>query len=146
MAIVNRDLDPSQKKESVQTVVASLSFGASHAIIAIPQYPVELRAVAVAPIAIGAAPALNLEVIRFIAGAGLTLIPGLAATLIATAHGTSGVQGMSLVAPGSTLLQLQAGDLLGLRIPGISGAVTTMAVNVVWSLKQDIKAAFGSQT
>ena len=146
MAIVNRDLDTSQKKESVQSVVASLALGASHAVIAVPQYPVELKYVAVSPVAIAAAPVLSLEIIRFVTGAGLTVIPGIAATLAVAAHGTSGVQGFSLAAPGSTLLNLQSGDMLGIRIPGASGAVTTMGVNVIWNPTQDIKGAFGSQT
>lgn len=147
MAVINRALDPSEQKEWMHSLVSSLAIAGSHAIVAMAPFPAELKFVEIAAVAAANSPVLSLEIIRFVVGAGSTIILASAPTLAVTAVGTSGPQGFSLVASGSTLLQLQAGDLIGLKMAGgISGAVTNMSVDVVMKPSQDVVAHFGLST
>lgn len=147
MAIANRELDVSQQKEAVSSFVSSLAIAGSHAVVAYVPYPAELKYVSVSAVAATNSPVLSLEILRFITGAGATIILGSAVTLAVTAVGTSGQQGFSLLGSGNTLIQLQAGDMIGLKMAGgASGSVANMAVSVVWKPSQDIKGAFGIST
>lgn len=114
MAIVNRDLDPSQQIQ-VFTSVQSTSVGASAALgfqVAQMPFPCTLRGFAVAAASVSGAPVVSLSVKRFTA-TGVTTIAYVGSTLAVLAFGTSAAYTMvPLAANGSTLLSLQAGDVL----------------------------------
>lgn len=147
MGVLNRTLDVSQQKEEETGVVSSLAIAGSHAILGMIAYPAELRNVVIGAVAAANSPVLSLEIIRFIAGAGATIILGAGVTLAVTAQGTSGQQGFSLMGAGNTLVQLLAGDMIGLKMAGgISGAVTNMAYSYVVKPLQEAKAHWGTST
>jgi hypothetical protein len=80
-----------------------------------------------------------MEVYRFVAGAGATTIPVGISNLVLVNAGTSGIQGFSgLAAAGSTLLQLQAGDVLQYTTSVSNGNATSIALNAVIKKTQDI--------
>jgi hypothetical protein len=151
MAICNRDMDASEQKECFERKT-NLSVGASAGtnfwITGPMPFPGTVKAVQVAHFGLSGAPVGSIEVIRFIPGTGQTQIIGLGATLTASAIGTSGVQGFSLVAAGSTLLNLQAGDILVYNQLFSGGNVATAqsAVTAIIQKTQDIVSMFGSQS
>lgn len=147
MAVVNRDLDVSQQKVLLQDYVSSLAIAASHAIVAVVAAPCVMKSAWISTVASANSAVVQLDIIRFIVGTGQTIIVGAATTLTITAVGTSGIQGFSTPAAGSTLLNLQANDMVGLKISGgASGAVTGAMVSLVLQNTQDYVSLFGSST
>jgi hypothetical protein len=102
-----------------------------------------LEGVRMAAAGISGSPVAQVAVIRFIAGAGLTSIGGVATTLALQTVGTSGLQSAVLAASGSTLLNLLAGDVIAVGLTGTNSAVATLAVAAVVKQTQDIKTSFG---
>ena len=150
MGIVNRSMDASEQKDVIQRTTA-LSVGASAGAnfhLGMVPYPAVLKAVEVAHVGLSGAPTAQIDVIRFVAGAGLTQITGLAATHTAVAVGTSGVQGLSLQAAGNTLLILQRGDVLVWNQLFSGGNVGTSqsTITAVVQKTQDIVQHFGSSS
>lgn len=150
MAIVNRDLDVSQQKQvlngSVSTTVGASAGLAFPAItIATPGFvkTIELTATGVS----GAA-TIALDVQRFVVGSGLTTIPYLSTTMAIASFGTSGIKIATLAAAGSTLLNLQMGDVITVNqlFSGGNVAIGKLEVNAVVQAAQDIVAYFGSST
>ena len=129
------------------TTNVGASAGALFPAVLVP-YPSVLKAVEAAAIGVSGAPQLSVSVQRFIPGTGLTTIVGLVANQAILAMGTSGPVGFSLATPGSTLLGLQAGDLLFVNqlFSGGNVAITSLAVDFVLAPTQDIVAMFGSST
>lgn len=143
MAIVNRDKDVSEQKEVVTTRIAPTVTAATY-MLHVLAYPAELQAVQQAANGLSGAPFHYIDVYRFIPGAGATTITGLHASMAVTAVGTSGVQGFSLIAAGSTLLQLQAKDVLVLRTAVANTAATDVTVSLVVKKLQDIVSYYGA--
>ena len=114
MAIVNRDLDVSEQMKPFGAVL-STSVGASAASsfqVAQMPYPGILKGLAVAAASISGAPVVSLSVKRWSAG-GVRTIPYVGSTLAVLAIGASApYQMIPLGANGSTLLSLQAGDVI----------------------------------
>lgn len=147
MAIVNRDLDPSQQLQAF-TSVQSTSVGASAASsfqVAQMPFPCTLKGVAVAASSISGAPVVSLSVKRWTAG-GVTTIPYVGSTLAVLAIGASApYQMITLATAGSTLLNLQAGDVLTVVQEfsgGNVGTSNTVFTPVVQKV-QDIVKFFG---
>lgn len=145
MPISNRELDPSQRKESSFENFGAISTGVT-LVAWIAPFPCELVAVQATAQGLSGSPFYGLERAQFVSAAGLTVFVGLAPTLALTAHGTSGILGFSLVAPGSTLLGFTTGDALLIHSGGANTAVTQLAVSVVVKALQDIKSHFGVST
>lgn len=141
MAIVNRTLDPSQQQSELMSSYQLTVTGATLQVAAIP-YPAVLKAVKVAAIGLSGAPTLDLRIQRFIVGTGVTSIAGGATTLTETAWGTSGVQSMVLAASGSSLLNLQANDVIALATGVANTASSQSVVAVVIQATQDILSWF----
>lgn len=153
MAIVNRECDASQQKDSyLFNWAAGGMAGISGGIFppgttltsGIIPAPGVLSAVQVSCLGASVAPTSQLAVGRFIPGAGLTLLTGLGASFTIPIFGISGSLGVSLVAAGSTLLNLMAGDVLIINC-GVNSA-TSVDMSVILKKTQDIVAHFGSQT
>lgn len=145
MAICNRDNDPSQQKENVTGVIPAAVTAATYPIWMAP-FPCEVVAAQSAASGLSGTPLHNLGIIRFVAGAGLTTIVGLNSSMALVALGTSGVQGYSLIATGSTLLQMQAKDILCLVTSGAASAALNVTVSVVVKKLQDIVSHYGVAT
>lgn len=138
MAIVNRDRDASEQKDVIHFVSnAAVATGATLNAAILP-YPCSLQSVKVAAFGVSNAMQLAFNVQRFTSG-GLTLIALGISNLVLVNMGTSGAQGFSgLAAVGSTLLSLQAGDVLHLVSSVANGNATHLVVNMVVKKLQDI--------
>lgn len=137
MALVNRDKDPSEQKMEFNWVGATqINTGFTTWIAMVPYACVVQSARAVA-VGVSAAMQVAFQAQRF---AGGNTVIGLGiSNLILQNFGTSGVQGYSgLAAAGSTLLNLQAGDLLMIQTSVAASAASNLMVEVVVKKTQDI--------
>lgn len=148
MAVCNRDLDISEA-DRVFAGIVSTSVGASAAssfFVSQMPYPGTLKALSVAALSVSGAPVVSLDLKRF-TSAGVTTVASLGSGLTLIAHGTSqAYQLMTLATSGSTLLMLQAGDVLVLNqnfSGGNVGAAQCVVTAVVQAV-QDIKSFFGT--
>lgn len=139
MAIVNRDLDASQQKDVINfRSGAAVATGASlnAAVIA---FPCALQSVAAYATGVSNAMQVAFNIQRFAGGA--TVIALGVSNLVLVNFGTSGILGFSgLAAPGSTLLNLQQGDVLNLVTSVANGNALDLVVNFVVKKLQDIVA------
>lgn len=147
MAVANRELDRTEQMRSLSSLV-SLSVGASAGssfhTVQVP-YPCTLMAYSVAANGVSGAPVASLDVKRW-SGAGVTTVLNLGQSLTIVAHGISAAyQSMSLAAAGSTLLSLQAGDVLVLNMNFSGGnvAASNTVVTAVVQATQDFKQMYG---
>jgi hypothetical protein len=150
MAIVNRDLDSSQQRETYQCYVSGSASGISAGIVnpgvatglTFPLcnigFPAQLVAADCAAYGLSGTPVHSLWIYRF--AGGFTSI-AVGQTLTITAFGTSGVLGFSLFA--ATTFPLQSGDQLVLYTQGSNTAVANTTVTLVVKALQDIKTNFG---
>lgn len=147
MAVVNRTLDASQQKHgeiSGRFVAADLVNGVTR-MIGIVETPCVVTGGQMAVSGISGAPAYSIVVSRFVVGTGYTTFT-LGTSQIPVELGTSGVltSGLSLPASGSTLLNLQANDVLLLRTNGGTGAAAVdMSLKIIVRPIQDVKQYFG---
>lgn len=147
MAIINRDKDVTEKMEnfsSVQNLTVAASAGQAFYIAQAP-YPATLKAVSFAAQSVSGAPQVAIDIVRW-SGAGVTTIPYLSTTLVLTATGIStAYQSISLAAPSSTLVQLQAGDVIKVNalFSGGNVAAANCVVTAVLQATQDMKEHFG---
>jgi len=138
MGIINRTNDISEQKESLKTVVANPVNGQDIP-IALIERACTVTDAKVSLLGISGAPTMALKVLRFVAGTGGSSF-FLGTTFAITAFGTSGYISYSLVASGSSQLNLQKGDLLlGVQGGGTGAASTTTIIDVVVQNIQDIK-------
>lgn len=144
MAIVNRDNAQGQQMEQVTAKVAATAAAATYMLWQAP-FPCEVREISQSANGLSGAPFHFIDIYRM-AAAGLTTITGLHASLGVVAVGTSGPQGFSVIAPGSTLIQLQAKDILVLRTAVANTAVTDVAISLVVKKLQDIVSYYGRQS
>ena len=142
MAIVNRDLDPTQQR--LNFVAAPGLVGVS-ALIQSFIAPCAGQLLAVSSFASGlsASPTVGIQVQRFVVGVGFTTIPLNGSSLLTiTATSTSGIQAHVVPAAGTTLAQLLRGDAVQLVTSTASSAATYM-VAAVMQVLQDVKSDFG---
>lgn len=148
MAVANRDLDVTEQRKVFElTVLTAALVTGSTSIVALVPYVSTLDSAMLAITGISGAPTYQLNVDRFIPGAGFTTI------IVATgtsntpgAFGTSGVgggSGMILAPAGSTLLNLLPNDMLMLTTGGSNAAAKALAMGVVILPIQDLKTDFG---
>ena len=146
MAIVNRDLDPSEQihtLDSSAVLAVAASAGVDYPIAIVP-YPSTLKAVSVAAFGLSGSPFVQLAISRNAAAGATIIVTGVAASLAIQSAGTSGPQAMVLATAGSTLLALQSGDVLMLRQLFSGGNVASIvAVTAVVQATQDIKKSLG---
>lgn len=145
MAIVNRDLDPSQQVVNFTAsvpvgFVAGGPVGLTNGIAVMPS-PGQLVGAGVACQGLSGAPNLSLWLNRFIVGTGYTAI-ALGASLVAQALGTSGGQTFNVGA--GVTYTLQAGDVISLVAAGANTAIQSATVTLSVKALQDIKSQFGA--
>jgi len=137
MGIVNRSLDVSeQQKEHVVSFQAVVT-GSTLAVFCAP-YPCEVEKIELVGIGLSGAPNISAAKQVFVAGAGATVYGGVGASLVLTALGVSGAIGMSVAATGSTLAQLNTGDVLILNTAAANTACGQLHVTAVIKRLQDI--------
>lgn len=149
MPISNRDLDVSEQKKTFSFAhgrVAAPIVTSSTLILGTVPFPAALKALSVCGHGLSNAPTAELRVQRFIAGSGNTLISGIASSMIIPEWGTSGPLSASLVAAGSTLLQLLPGDNLILLTGTANTSANTLSGAFVLQALQDIRADLGSSS
>jgi hypothetical protein len=150
MPIVARDLDVSEKKTVFQW---SNMLGGQSAIVAnggimgvstlinmfMMPFPCTIQTGTVFSQGLSGAPQISLKTVRWAPGA-TTFDIGIS-NMVLTTFGTSGFQGLSgLPAAGSTLLNLQYGDVVQLVTSGANTAISQLIVELVVKRTQDIVA------
>lgn len=137
MAIVNRTLDASEQKQSMELRTGAVVNAAEVIVGSAPRAQTITGAYATC-FGISGAPTGLLRVTRF---GGASYLIG--TTFLIPAVGVSGIMGISLAAVGSSLLNLQARDLVTIVVGGGSGAAaTSVALDLVVQNIQDIKSWF----
>lgn len=139
MGIINRDLDPSQKRREIAVRVAGTVSGSSHVLLAMP-FNCKVVGAFQSAHGLSGSPFHALVAERFIPGAGATIIGGWASSLAVTAFGTSGAQGFSC--PAASFITLNAGDVVALYPSGSNAAVAQLSISLVVECIDDIKKSF----
>lgn len=135
MAIINRSLDVSEQQEAKKVNVNGTVTGTAYVIDVIPDSKQLMQAKSYA-LGLSGAPTAQLQIARFIAGAGATVIP-VGSALTSVAFGTSGLQSFSL---GASPILLQEGDVLQVAAGAANSALTSLTVEVVLQSLQDYKS------
>ncbi len=150
MAIVNRDKDVSEQKDWINYSAAA-GAGASTLvtgvtkIIAMVPYPCTVQSIGV--VAFGVSSAMQLQFSKqYLTSGGMTVV-AIGISNLVLANGGSGAIGYSgLAAPGSTLLNLNAGDQLLFTTSVANSAASDLLLNIVLKKVQDIVSYNGVST
>lgn len=149
MAINNRSLDASQQKDVYSFAggiqgATQVSTGFT-AWIAIMPYPCVIQSARLGAVGLSGAMQVALTALRFAAG-GTSIALGIS-NMVCNEIGTSGIMGYSgLAAAGSTLLVLQAGDILQLTTSVANTAAKSLVLEIVVKKTQDVVAYNGIQS
>lgn len=138
MAIENRDLSPNQQRDHYAFATGAVGTGGTATLLLVP-YPSNLVAAAMFPYGVSNTPTATFDVTRFNA-AGATTITGIVTTQTLT--GATIPTGFT-VSTGVTATQLQANDLITLRLAGTNSNALSTNVMLVLQALQDIKTDFG---
>jgi hypothetical protein len=138
MAIINRSLDSSEQKMVVSAVFNATTTGVSGLPVWRAPFPCLVVGVTATASGVSGSPTSLLKLERFTPGVGFSAV-AIAGALTHVAFGTSGAQGFSLVATGSSLLELAAGDQLTITTGGANSACQGLLIEAVVQALQDIK-------
>jgi hypothetical protein len=142
MGLQNRDKGINEQVDNWDTQTAVVGVSALIQLTNIP-YSGQLLKVTTSAFGLSGSPIVGLQIQRFIVGAGLTTIPINGSSLMTvSAFSTSGLLTHSIPAPGSTLVQLQAGDQLQI-VTSVASSAATYATNAVVQCLQDFKTQYG---
>jgi hypothetical protein len=142
MGIINRDLDPTQQWDNFD---GQYSIAGTSAVINLGQVPYQGQLLKVTSSAFGVSgsPILGIQIQRFIAGTGYTVISVNGSSLLTvTAFSTSGMQTHSLPAAGNSLVQLLSGDSVQI-VTSVANTAASYTVNAVIQCLQDFKSQYG---
>lgn len=142
MAITNRSLDVSEQRHVFDKSFGAVATGLTMQAVMVP-YNCNLEAAKLAVVGVSGSPTYALQIWRFIPGAGATSYNPGSTTLAGTAVGTSGIQSFLLASSSSTLVQLQANDIITVTSGGANSAVAQLAMSFVLRATQDIKTSWG---
>lgn len=142
MALVNRDKDVSEQRTVVACSVRDTVVGGTYPLFIAP-YACTLDAASQFAYGLSGAPNHQLNLYRFVPGAGVTNIGQLGASLVTAAYGTSGAQTFTIISGTGTTFPLQAGDAVYLTSAGANTAVQFATVHLVVKALQDIKTHYG---
>lgn len=134
MAIINQNLDFSEKMVEQSVALGAVATGVTSLLQVVP-FNCLLQGFNLSAFGLSGAPTYSLSVFRATAG-GLTSIP-LGVSLTAQAFGTSGPVGASIAGPGITLL---AGDAICMTSGTANTAIATGIASVVYSALGDFKS------
>jgi len=142
MGIVNRSMDGSEQRDVTTQNLGAFPVTTTRAIYIAP-YPVTLEQIRVSATGISGAPQHKIQCTRFITGAGATSFDVVAAGVIPV-KGTSGVFSMTLPTAGSSLLSLQAKDVLEVVSSVANTGFDDVLYTTVVKALQDIKTYYGT--
>lgn len=138
MAIVNRDLDASQQKETISAVYQNgtqINTGSSLVIGVVP-YPCLIQSVRVGTFGVSNAPGALFKVQRN--ASGITLLT-IGSTSLIVNLGVSGMFGHSgIMGAGTTLLTLQTGDVITMDVTQANTYALGVVAQIVVKKLQDI--------
>lgn len=138
MAIVNRDLDASQQKELMSAVYPNgtvISTG-STLLVGIVPYPCQIQSARVGTFGVSSTPGCIFQVQRN--ASGITLLT-IGSTSLIVNLGASGLFGHSgVMAAGTTLLQLQTGDVVSVVTTQANTAAIGLVAQLVLKKLQDV--------
>lgn len=148
MALVNRDKDTSEKKLVMNFQYNALIGTGATVMVALVPCPATLKKVQVAAVGgLSGAPVYNVNIHRFVSGAGVTVFdPVGAAVTLAGAFGLSQASYTFNVTTGSTLISLQKDDMIVLKSSGANTALLGLVASIVLQKTEDILSLWGSQT
>lgn len=139
MGIANRTFDATEQQESIKVTLDNPVNAQDH-VVAIIERPQTIQSAAVSLLGISGAPTVLLKALRFVAGTGGSSF-NIGSTVAPGAFGTSGYLSFSLPASGSTLLNLQKGDLIvAVTGGGAAAAATTLVMDIIVKNSQDFKS------
>jgi hypothetical protein len=146
MGIINRDKNITEQKEWIQynndfgIGVSSLVQTGQTLILGGPMpFPGRLQSGLIFAQGVSGAPQFSLSMVRFVAGAGNTVITVGISNMVIQNASTSGPIGFSgLPIPGSTLLNFLAGDMFMVTTSVSNTAVSSLAVQLVVVKTQEI--------
>lgn len=137
MAILNRDMDPSEQKELFRFAGSTQITTGNTQWIGIVPYPCTVQSARSVAVGVSGAPIINFQVQRFAPG-NTVIALGISGMLLNN-FGTSGCLGYSgLAAPGATVLNLQLGDIVMFEMSGSNSAALQLALELVVKKTQDI--------
>lgn len=138
MAIVNRSYDSSEQKFLVAAHVSNTVTGISGIPLFRAAFPVQIIGITATATGLSGSPTSQLKIERFTVGTGLSVV-ALGGALTHHNFGTSGPQGFSLPAAGSSLLQLFTGDQITVTTGGSNAAAVGILIEFCFQALQDIK-------
>ena len=143
MAVVNRTLDASEQRKVLSVAAQAVATGATGMVGIVP-HAGTLDGLQMAAFGISGSPTCAVHIHRFIVGTGFTSW-AVSGTEAQFAYGTSGVnaRGMSLLASGSTLLNVLPNDILVYLTAGSNAGCAFFSISAVIKPLQDIKKFFG---
>ena len=136
MGILNRSKDTSEQQQ-VLSVAQDLAVTGIDYPVAQAPHAMTIQKAKLYARAISGTPTVTLNIKRFVVGAGATTI-SISSALTVAAYATSGALSFTLPAAGSTLLNLQANDILVATTGGSNAASNELLVSVVVQNTQDI--------
>lgn len=147
MAIVNRAVDPSQRRDIVAFNFGPVTLtGGTYVIEHVP-YSCEVKAVRLNAFGLSNVPVFEIENYAFITGSGATILNSAIST--ATSAGlfsTSGIISLVLGTAGSTQVQCAPNSALVLTVTGANSAAAQVCVEVVLEKLQDVVTQYGVTT
>lgn len=141
MAIVNRDLDPSQRRQviSIKRMATTLT-GGTYIVGFVPS-ACEVKAIRLAALGLSSVPVFEVEAYTF--SGGVTINSAVSTGTSVGLWATSGMISLTLGTAGSTQVQLAAGTALVLTVTGANSAAAEVVGEIVVENLQDIVTAFG---
>lgn len=139
MGFVNANKDSSEQQTVVEQTFRDTTTGQSAFVILRAPHALQIMGVSAIAVGLSGSPTSQLALERFIVGSGLTVI-AIGGALTHANWGTSGAQGFSLPAAGSSLLNLAAGDLLTIQTAVANTGAKVLHITAVVKALQDIKS------
>lgn len=139
MPVDNRELGTGVQSNAFNATLTKTITGQTYALCVVP-YPAQLVAAQQCAAGLSGAPNHSLWLQRFVVGSGVTSI-NIGNSLVSVVFGTSGIQGFSIPAGASNLLQ--AGDIVMLSTAAANTASESTTVTLVLKSLQDIRSNFG---
>lgn len=140
MAIVNRDLDNTEQRETLNGQIQAAVTGVTYCVAQVA-YPAQLISAWVSGRGLSGTPHLSMWLHRFTPGSGFTSIV-MGSTVALPSFGTSGGITFNVSAAGVTY-PLQTGDQLVIYTQAANTAADQISSSLVVEALQDIKTAYG---
>lgn len=147
MAIQNREKGTSEQREVINISQNSAVVTGASIVGPIVPFSCNLEGAYFTALGLSGSPQYMLNVLRFTSGGATTIALGVSNVVVSVAHGVSALTGWSGIrAAGSSLLALQAGDMLVVTSAGANTAAEKISIAAVVRKTADIVQHFGLST